>query len=44
MSVYMGEQGTLQIMRTAGTQGALVSVLDPGDVNPERKRFLFDFR
>ena len=43
MSIYMGEQGSLQVLRTASTQGALVSVLDPGDVNPERKRFSFDF-
>ena len=43
MSVYLGEQGTMQILRTAGTQGALRSVLDPADVSVAKKRFSFDF-
>lgn len=39
----MGEDGSLLIKRTAEGQGLLRSMLDPGDVNPNRKRFSFDF-
>ena len=43
MSVYLGEQGSLRIKRKADTKGMLRSMLDPQDVNPDRKRFSFDF-
>ena len=43
MSVYMGEDGSLSIERTAVGEGFLSSDLDPDDVNPARRRFSFDF-
>lgn len=42
MSIYMGEQGTVLIKRTADG-GLLRSNLDPDDVNVNRRRFSFDF-
>ena len=43
MSIYMGEQGSLLIKRTADSDGMLRSALDPDDVNVDRRRFSFDF-
>ena len=43
MSVYMGQDGSLLIERTAVGEGFLSSDLDPDDVNPDRRRFSFDF-
>lgn len=43
MSIYMGEQGSLRIERTADTDGMLRSALDPDDINVDRRRFSFDF-
>ena len=43
MSIYMGEEGSLLIKRKADTEGLLSSSLDPDDVNPDRRRFSFDF-
>lgn len=43
MSVYLGEEGSLAIKRTAVGEGLLQSVLDAGDVNTDRRRFSFDF-
>lgn len=43
MTVITGDQGLLRIQRSALGDGALSSVLDPSDVNAERRRFSFDF-
>lgn len=43
MSVYMGEDGSLEILRSSSNQGFMRSKLDPDDVNVARRRFSFDF-
>lgn len=43
MSVYLGEEGSLEILRTTGGEGFMRSMLDPADVNVSRRRFSFDF-
>ena len=44
MSVYLGEQGQVEIQRTSSAPaGRLASTLDPGDVDPAKSRFSFDF-
>ena len=43
MSVYLGEDGVVLLKRKADTEGGLLSDLDPADVNPDLKRFSFDF-
>lgn len=43
MTVYLGEQGLLEIRRAGIGEGALASMLNPNDVNVTRRRFSFDF-
>ena len=42
MSVFLGQNGHVELRRDATGQ-ALVTTLDPSDVNVERKRFSVDF-
>lgn len=42
MSVFLGDSGNVQIRRNASNQ-ALVTTLDPDDVNADRNRFSVDF-
>lgn len=43
MSVYLGENGNIELRRSTGGEGFMRSFLDPADVNVARKRFSFDF-
>lgn len=42
MSVYLGSCGRVELQRVS-LQGGKTSVVNPGDVNVDRKRFSFDF-
>jgi len=43
MSVYLGNEGTVMLKRSATQGDILASLLDSDDVNPGRRRFSFDF-
>lgn len=42
MAIYLGDSGYVEIRRE-GLNSSLGSILDPGDVNVQRRRFSFDF-
>ena len=42
MAIYLGDSGFVELKRDA-LDDALVTLLDPHDVNPERRRFSVDF-
>jgi len=43
MSAYLGDSGTIEIRRDQDGVEALLSTLDPDDVNVDTRRFSFDF-
>ena len=43
MSIYLGTFGRVALQRKS-TEGVKESIVNPGDVNPARRRFSFDFR
>ena len=42
MSVYLGQDGLIQIKRTADTSG-FIALVKPSDVNTDRNRFSYDY-